>query len=119
MHEMGIVMEVIDIVNASIPEDAKDARVAAINLKVGKLSAVVPESLRFCFRVATEGTHLAGAELVIEDIPVQARCGDCGKVWTIEQPVFVCPTCNGSQVELLSGRELDIDSIELAEDDEP
>jgi hydrogenase nickel incorporation protein HypA/HybF len=116
MHEMGIVMEVIDIVNASIPKDAKDARVAAINLKIGKLSAVVPESLRFCFQVATEGTNLAGTELVIEDIPVQAHCDDCNHQWIVEQPVFVCPACNGSRIELLSGREMDIDSIELSED---
>lgn len=117
MHEMGIVMEVIDIVKASIPADAADAQVACINLKIGKLSAVVPESLRFCFQVATEGTVLAGAKLVIDEIPVKARCSHCLHQWVVEQPVFICPSCNGRGIELLSGRELDILSIELLEAD--
>lgn len=119
MHEMGIAMEVIDIVRASIPEDAVGARVARINLKIGKLSAVVPESLRFCFNVATEGTELEGTELVIDEVPVEARCNQCGHQWVVEQPVFICPGCQARGIDLLSGRELDIDSIELLEEDEP
>jgi hydrogenase nickel incorporation protein HypA/HybF len=117
MHEMGIAMEVIEIVKASIPSDAIGARVARINVKIGMLSAVVPDSLRFCFQVATEGTDLQDTELVIDQIPVTAQCNGCRHRWTIEQPVFVCPACQGRGIELLSGRELDIDSIELVEAD--
>jgi len=117
MHEMGIAMEILRIVQASIPADMIDARVRRVNLKVGRLSAVVPESLRFCFGVVAEKTQVAGAELAIEEIPVDVRCSDCGKKWIIETPVFVCPACNSGRIEMLSGRELDIDSIEIEEED--
>ena len=117
MHEMGIAMQIAEIAVASIPAELKHSRVERVNLKVGKLSAIVADSLRFCFDVVTRDTPLEGAELAVEEIPVTARCNDCRYEWIIETPVFACSRCNGSAVELLSGRELDIESIEIAEND--
>ena len=117
MHEMGIALQIVEIATASIPSDLGAVRVAKVNLKVGKLAAVVPESLRFCFSVATKDTPLDGAELVIEELPVLARCKECSTQWTITNPVFQCQTCNSGSLEILSGRELDIESIEIAEED--
>jgi hydrogenase nickel incorporation protein HypA/HybF len=94
----------------------KDARVERVNLKIGRLAAVVPDSLRFCFEIAVKDTPLGGAELHIEEIPVVARCNDCHAEWTITGPVFVCEKCKSGSVELLSGQELDIVSIEIEED---
>ncbi len=115
MHEMGIALQIVEIATASLPADLGDARVARVNLKVGKLAAVVPDSLRFCFDVAVKDTPLAGADLTIEEIPVVARCKDCDAQWTIDEPVFICKTCESGSLEILSGRELDIESIEVVE----
>jgi hydrogenase nickel incorporation protein HypA/HybF len=115
MHEMGVAMQVIEIATASIPKDMPDARVVRVNLKVGKLSAIVTDSLRFCFEIAAKDSPLDGAELAIEEVPVTARCKDCGRQWTIESPVFNCRYCRSGAVALLSGRELDIESIEIAD----
>ena len=117
MHEMGIALQIAEIAVASIPEELQHSRVERIHLKVGKLSAVVTDSLRFCFEVVTRETPLEGAELAVQEIPVTARCNDCRHEWTIETPVFSCSRCNSGAVELLSGRELDIESIEIAEED--
>ena len=116
MHEMGIALQIIEIATESIPADLGDAKVARINLKVGKFSAVVPESLRFCFEMASKETALEGAELAIEEIPVTARCRDCETEWSISEPVFSCQNCESGNFEILSGRELDIESIEIAEE---
>jgi hydrogenase nickel incorporation protein HypA/HybF len=118
MHEMGVAMQIIEIATDSIPAEMKGSRVERVNLKVGKLAAIVPDSLRFCFEIASQDTPLAGAELVIEELPVLARCNDCRYQWTINEPVFLCQKCNSGSIQLLSGRELDIESIELAEKDE-
>jgi hydrogenase nickel incorporation protein HypA/HybF len=118
MHEMGIALQIVEITTASLPADLGEARVAAVNLKIGKLAAVVPESLRFCFDVAVKDTPLAGAKLVIEEVPVVASCKDCKTRWTIEEPVFICKTCQSGSLEILSGRELDIESIEVVEEEE-
>jgi hydrogenase nickel incorporation protein HypA/HybF len=117
MHEMGIAMQIIEIASASIPQDVADVRVERVNLKIGKLAAVVPESLRFCFEIASKETLLAGAELHIDEIPVVARCKACQEEWVINEPVFTCVACNSGQIDILSGRELNIESIEIAEED--
>jgi hydrogenase nickel incorporation protein HypA/HybF len=117
MHEMGIALQIVEIASASLPADLGEARVARVNLKIGKLAAVVADSLRFCFDVAIKDTPLAGADLAIEEIPVVARCKDCNAEWTIDEPVFICKTCESGSLEILSGRELDIESIEVVEEE--
>lgn len=113
MHEMGIALQIIDIAVSSIPPDAAGATVERINLKVGRLAAVVPQSLRFCFEIAARDTAVAGAELVIEEVAVKARCNDCGHAWSIEGAAFACPSCESGSITMISGRELDIESIEI------
>jgi hydrogenase nickel incorporation protein HypA/HybF len=117
MHEMGIALQIVEIASASLPADLGQARVVALHLKIGKLAAVVPESLRFCFDVAVQDTPLAGAKLVIEEVPVVASCKDCKARLTIDEPIFICKTCQSGSLEILSGRELDIESIEVVEDE--
>ena len=116
MHEMGVAMQIIEIATASIPQHMAQSRVERVNLKVGKLSAIVADSLRFCFEVAAKDTALEGAELAIDEIPVMAKCNACGVEWTVEAAVFLCNQCQSGQIEILSGRELDIESIEISDE---
>ncbi|MEJ2658019.1 MAG: hydrogenase maturation nickel metallochaperone HypA [Desulfobacterales bacterium] len=116
MHEMSIAMQIVEIAVASIPADLKNAQVKRVNLKIGKLAAVVPESLRFCFQIAVQDTPLREADLNIEEIPLRVRCTDCNAEWTAHEPVFICRKCNSGSVEMLSGRELDITSIEVVDE---
>lgn len=113
MHEMGIAKQIIEIATSSIPDGMEDIPVERVNLKVGKLSSVVPDSLRFCFEILSKNTPLSGTELNIEEIPVVARCMECHIEWTINKPVFVCKKCKSDSIEIISGQELDITSIEL------
>lgn len=115
MHEMGIAMQIVEIASASIPSHLKDRKVERVNLRIGKLSAVVPESLRFCFEIVVQNTPLSGATLAVEEIPIVARCKDCHHEWSIEKAVFKCPVCDGGSVDIISGRELDIVSVEIAD----
>lgn len=115
MHEMGIAMQVVEIATAVIPEGMAGSRVERVNLRVGKLSAVVPDSLRFCFDILIRDTPLVNASLNIQEVPVSARCGDCGHAWIAERPEFLCPRCGGGAVQLLSGQELEIVSIDIAD----
>ena len=115
MHEMGIAAQVIEIAEASIPEEKQNAKVECVNLNIGRLAAVVPDSLRFCFNIMIENTRLAGAKLHIREIAVKALCKDCRHEWIIDTPVFTCVQCDSGALDILSGRELDISSIEIAD----
>jgi hydrogenase nickel incorporation protein HypA/HybF len=114
MHEMGIAMQIVEIVTASIPEHLSGGRVKTVYLKVGRLSAIVVDSLRFCYEMVIKETPLEGSRLHISEVPVRVRCGACNMEWAMETPAFACPECGGD-TRLLSGRELDVESIELLE----
>lgn len=114
MHEMGIAMQVVEIAKASVPPNLTDVAIEKVNLRVGKLSAVVPRSLRFCFEIiAKDDPMFKNATLSIEEVDVKVRCRNCRNEWTVEGPAFTCENCNGGSIDLLSGQELEIISIEL------
>lgn len=115
MHEMGIAMQILDIVKSAIPKELDDPKVASINLKVGKLTAIVPESLRFCFSIASRDTPFAEAKLAIEEVPVRVVCQDCKEETELSGADFLCGKCQGRDLVILTGRELTVSSIELAD----
>ncbi len=112
---MGIAQQMVSIAQGAIPEDLPNPKVERLNLRVGRLAAVVEESLRFCFEVISKETCLEGALLVIETVPVKARCRACHHEWEVPDVVFTCPACEKGEIELLSGRELEVASLELAD----
>ena len=115
MHELGIALQIVRIAQGAVPEDARDAKVETVRLNIGKLSAVVPDSLMLCFSLATKDTQLEGARLVINEIPATVRCRICNHEWAVDEYAFACPECDGGDIEMISGRELDVESIEIKE----
>jgi hydrogenase nickel incorporation protein HypA/HybF len=94
------------------------ARVKEVRLRVGALASVVEDSLQFCWELATEGSPIAGAALVIHMLPVIVHCDACGVDTEIAGvQSFRCPKCGELAADLRQGRELEIESIELEEPD--
>jgi len=109
MHELGIAQEIVEIVCAQ----AGGARVKRIVLQIGKLSAVLPEAVRFCFDLCTEGTIAEGAELEIVEPAGVARCRMCNGEVMLDRPFGQCG-CGSTDLEWLSGEELKIQTVEVA-----
>jgi hydrogenase nickel incorporation protein HypA/HybF len=97
----------------AIGERLGDAPVATVRLEVGRLAAVVPDALRFCFDVCTRGTSLEGARLEIIEIPGKARCLTCAAELAIDDLAAVCP-CGGMELRVLGGEELRLKNVEVA-----
>jgi len=116
MHEMGIAEELVKIALDAIPEDIVDPRVAVLNLRIGKLASVVEHSLTFCIEIITKETPLENVKLVIESVPVKIHCKVCHQEWEVDSPMFKCPDCENGEVKMISGREIEITSIELADE---
>ena len=115
MHELSIATSIVDAVTESASA-YPGARVKEVRLRVGALASVIEDSLQFCWELATEGTPLAGAALVIHKLPVIVHCDACGVDSEIEGvQSFRCPHCGELAADLRQGRELEIDSIELEE----
>jgi hydrogenase nickel incorporation protein HypA/HybF len=111
MHELSLSSAVL----ATTLKHADGRRVSAINLRIGRLRQVIPDSLEFYFEFVSRDTVCEGARLEMEVIDARLRCRPCGTEWAIEIPAFRCPTCGGSEVEVASGDEFEVESIEVEE----
>ncbi len=118
MHELSMAASIVDAVTESAAA-YPGSRVKSVKLRLGVLAAVVQESLEFCWGLATEGTPLDGAALVVVTVPVVVHCAACGRDSEIEGVhSFRCPSCGEPAGDLRQGRELEIESIEIEEPDE-
>jgi hydrogenase nickel incorporation protein HypA/HybF len=113
MHELSIADAVLQIVC----RHAGDRRVERVELKVGHLRQVVPSALTFAFGLVAEGTVAQGAELVMEEVPAEGRCRDCGTDSVLAEFPLQCSSCGSWHLELLRGEELLVDALELEEID--
>jgi hydrogenase nickel incorporation protein HypA/HybF len=115
MHELAIAQNILEIVRQSVPEEqAPDVK--WVRIRVGQLSGVIPDSLDFCFGAIVAETSMKRAGLAIEQVPTVSLCKKCGHRFQIEDMVFVCPSCKTTDLELITGRELQVVEIELMDE---
>ena len=93
MHELSISEAVVD----TVVRHAAGRRVTAVDLTVGALRQVVPESLEFYFEIVARGTRLrGGACCASSSCAARARCAGCGHEWELDMPAFRCAECGGA-----------------------
>jgi len=115
VHELGIAQSILDIARDHLPREGRGA-VEVVRIRVGRMAGVVVESLVFCFEALVPGTPLEGARLEVEEVPVRLRCRGCGEELITPTLVLSCPACGSPETTLLSGTELQVLEIELAEE---
>jgi hydrogenase nickel incorporation protein HypA/HybF len=112
VHELSLSGAIVD----TALKHAAGRRVTVVSLTVGALRQVVPESLEFYFEIVARGTLCEGARLEQTLVPARAHCGTCGREWELELLQFRCPGCGSSPAEVVSGEELEVESIEVEEE---
>jgi len=108
VHELGLTVEIVEIVCVH----AQGARVKWVELQIGKLSAVLPDAVRFAFGLCVEGTVAEGARLDILETRAKARCRVCEMIFELDQPFGTCP-CGSANLEWLAGHELKVTQMEV------
>ena len=135
MHELSLAGAVID----TAERHAAGRRVLLIQLRLGELRQVVPESLAFYFEHVARGTLCEGATLEYETVPATLGCTECGATWPLTatlgsasatwgqtppggvrpqvaaRPSFRCRRCGAADVEVRAGNEFEVESIEVEE----
>jgi hydrogenase nickel incorporation protein HypA/HybF len=109
MHELSIAESIVETVLSRTQKQ----RVRLVRVRIGTLTAVLPDALMFCFQLATSGTPLDGAILEIEPRVARARCRDCDQVFVLPDMFLLC-TCGSADLDVLAGRELQVASVEVA-----
>ena len=120
MHELGIMTGVMDAVEKSAAQ-AGATSVLKVSLSVGEMTEAIEDALRFAFEVLCEQPEYApcaNAELEITMVRPMSRCLDCGAEFEHDRFHLLCPECDSFATELIAGRELQIDSIEVDIPDE-
>lgn len=112
MHELSIAESVIEVAG----RHSRGRRVRRVEMKVGHLRQVVPSALEFAFELVAAGTLLEGAELVIDHVPATGECRTCGQRKVMSEFPLRCPQCGGTCVEVVSGTELHVESLELEDE---
>ena len=110
MHELSLSRAIL---NTAV-KHAAGGRVCVIDLKVGRLRQVVPDTLEFYFQFVARGTICDGARLRQEIVEVRLRCEQCEREWEIVTPAFGCEACGAGGV-VVAGDELEVASIEVEE----
>ena len=110
MHELSISEAVVN----TVLRHADGRRVTGVDLTVGALRQVVPESLEFYFEIVARGTPCEGAVLRQHLVAARARCTGCGHEWSLDMPAFRCAECGGA-AEAVTGEELEVESIDVEE----
>jgi len=116
MHELSVTQGIMQIVEAEAKKnDVK--KVLSIKLMVGVLSGVMPQLIQDYFELVAVGTVVEGAKLIIERVPASIKCLECQEVSPIDRMKLRCPKCNGIEVNIVTGKEFYIDSMEVENGD--
>lgn len=118
MHELGLMTGIMDAVLQTAQNAGAD-KVTEIKLTVGEMTEVVEEALVFAFEALSEGTMCEGAKLDLTIVHPRSRCLECGAEYDHDRFHVRCPECDSPFTELLQGREMQIDSIEIYNEDDP
>jgi hydrogenase nickel incorporation protein HypA/HybF len=110
MHELSICRAIA----GSVEDHAGGRPVSSVRLRIGHFRQVIPETLAYCWDLHVRDTPLMGAALDVDYIPAVVRCPACETNTTLDLPVLRCGVCQSSAVELLSGEEFLIESIEVS-----
>lgn len=110
MHELGIVLEIFDLVS-EIMEEQELKKVSSVTIEVGELSGILPDFFKECWSAARLGSKFENTELIIDFVPARARC-ICGCEYEMQKNSRICPDCHKTEYEIIGGREFTVKQIE-------
>lgn len=111
MHELSIIQNILPLIERVAAENHMTS-VKKVTLKVGRLRQIVPEFLKFAFESVTKTTVAEGAELIVESVPILVLCKSCQQQFVVEENIYLCPNCNHTDLQVLTGKEIILESIE-------
>ncbi|MBC8275270.1 MAG: hydrogenase maturation nickel metallochaperone HypA [Chloroflexi bacterium] len=109
---MAVARNIVNIAVAAAEEEGA-RRITRVNVVAGELRGIIPAQLIFCFGLMAENTLASGAYLGLEITPVMGKCKKCKDTFMVRDYRYVCPKCQGEDIQTLSGTELRVKDIEV------
>jgi len=112
MHEMSLAESMLQIIEGAAREQ-DFRRVRAVVLEIGRLAAVEPDAMRFCFDAVTSGSIAEGARLEIIETAGQGHCEKCAENFPLVALYEPCPVCGSYEVRVTGGDEMRVKELEV------
>ena len=113
VHEVSIMKSTLDLAEQQARASGATA-IHVLRLRIGTLSGVVTEALRFAFQALKQDTLAASATMEIEEIRPACWCGRCESEFEVNDYIYECPRCGDPSAELRRGREMALVSLEIS-----
>jgi hydrogenase nickel incorporation protein HypA/HybF len=110
MHELSIVMSIIDIAEQHTKQ-ANAAAVEEIELDIGELSGIEQQAFDFAWQQAIKETVLHHSKRVINHITGEGLCMECDAQFPVHQLYDACPVCGNHFISVRKGKELRVKSL--------
>jgi len=114
MHETSVAQRMVDMA-MEVADQNGGGRIVGMRLLLGELTCVDAETLSFAFGVISRGTRVDGCPLEIVRVPTRLRCRACGAERGGD--LLEACACGLPGGEVLAGRELRLESIDLEEEE--
>lgn len=111
MHEYSVTRSLVELCVREADKNGFN-RIHRIHLVLGRFTGFSADSISFYFDYLKQGTSCQEAEVAFREVPIRVRCNACTRESTIAEPVLVCPECGAIDIDLLTGREFFVESIE-------
>jgi hydrogenase nickel incorporation protein HypA/HybF len=111
MHEIRIA-EDLSVIVLEAAQSKNLSKVTKVNVSFGQMVQIVPDIFKFAFGETVRNSIAMNAEIEIEIVPVKMLCKICRSDFQVADNKFTCSTCGSTDLEILSGKELFIKSIE-------
>lgn len=112
MHELSITENILEIATRNGAR-AGASRITDITLVIGDLSSIVDDSVQFYWDMISQGTLAEGARLHFRRVPARVHCQSCAHEFELAGQLNPCPECGSLSLDILSGDEFYVDSIEI------
>jgi hydrogenase nickel incorporation protein HypA/HybF len=112
MHESSITESILSLAMDKAVE-AKAQKITRINLVLGELSGIVGECVQQYFEILAKDSIAENAVLSFTKKPTLLKCRKCAKEFSPPGQDWACPACRDLSVEIISGRECYMESIEV------
>jgi hydrogenase nickel incorporation protein HypA/HybF len=118
MHELTLANSLVELAS-DYAQNHGALRVASVTIRLGVLCGI-SRSLYFCFEPAARGTRCEGASLTIIESHLSVFCAHCNEAKTPRALHNLrCPDCGRPTPQVLTGREMELVSIEIDGERDP
>ena len=112
MHELSVTENILEIALRHA-ETAEAKQIKDLYIVIGDLSSIIDDSVQFYWDILTKNTIAEESILHFRRIPTQLECKNCDQVYQPNGMNLACPSCKGTQINIISGNEFYLESINI------